>query len=192
MPGTTGGPTVRETGGAGREAKEGGETLGDWGERSSPDPHYSLPLRESYKGESQMGSFSLIFSPPPILAPETRMSGLVPPPHTRPGSCTLPWRWEAVEGTADFGGVGMGWGVGGGKTKCVAGRRVLRAVGEPASNRGQSNPFPKRGHGIEAPSPSRYPSELPLLYPCGDPGLLLPFDSTSHLRTWGWQPLPLR
>lgn len=69
------------------------------------------------------------------------MSGLVPPPHTRPGSCTLPWRWEAVEGTADFGGVGMGWGGWEEKTKCVRGEE------ESFKNCGLATPSPKRGHG---------------------------------------------
>lgn len=48
----------------------------------------SASLQVSPIGPFQVGSNSLSPSSP-TQAPETRMSGLVPPPYTRPGSCTV-------------------------------------------------------------------------------------------------------
>lgn len=83
------------------------------------------------------------------------------PSHPTPGPAPapLPWRWEAVEGTADFGGVGMGWWggmVGAGKTKCLR-KRVPRTVGEQASNHGLRNPPPRGDGALKHPIPGTRP-----------------------------------
>lgn len=58
------------------------------------------------------------------------------------------------------------------------GRRVPRAVGEPASNLGPANPSPRPGQRSEAPSPLGTQHSCPHLYPGGDPSSSNP--TTPH------------
>ena len=127
-----------------------------------------------------MGSAWLIFSPTPT--PQDQKTECLVwslPPTPGPAPAPWPWRWDAVEGTADFGGVGLGWGVG---NVCMR-RRLPRAVGEPASlPAGQ--PLPRACPGLPSPLPLQVLGCAAPPRPCGTPGLLL--SAGLHLTPPFW------
>lgn len=103
-----------------------------------------------------MGSTWLILSPG--FHPSTGNQNVwfgPSPPQPGPAPAPLPWRWEAVEGIADFGRVGMGWGVGGGRTKCVCGEKSSKSCGRANITIGRPTPPPR------VPRTSKTPPHTP-------------------------------
>lgn len=130
-----------------------------------------------------MGSAWLIPDSYPSTGNQNVWSGLVPPPHP-PRQTRLLHRchgdgkqWRVLLTLGEWGWAG---GLGVGRQNVCVGRRVPRAVGEPASPLA-SQPLPYACPGLRSPFPSRYRAVLPCFVLAKPRASTTPRNSTSHL-----------